>query len=223
MIKPNNALSVLGMPAMTAYFGLLDIGQPRAGETVVISAAAGAVGMIAGQIAKIKGCRVVGITGSDVKVNYLLNELGFDAAVNYKNPDWINALDAVCPCGIDLYFDNVGGSITDVVMKRISDRARIILSGQISTYNQERPDLGLSHFRELIVRSGTARGFRVLFDYQDRFPEGRQQLKEWLQQGMIKPCETIVHGLENMPRAFLGLFSGENIGKQLVQIYKEFL
>lgn len=211
------ALSVLGMPALTGYFGLLDIGRPKAGETVVISAAAGAVGMIVGQIAKMTGCSTVGITGSDLKANYLVQELGFDGAVNYKHPDWINTLERACPTGIDLYFDNVGGSITDEVMKHINRHARIVLSGQISSYNLEQPGAGPGHFRHLIVKSATARGFLV-FDYQERFPEGRDQLKRWLLQGKIKPCETIVKGLENMPQAFLGLFSGDNLGKQLVQI-----
>ena len=136
-ITPRMALSVLGMPAMTAYFGLLDIGQPRQGETLVISGAAGGVGMIAGQIAKIKGCRVVGITGSDRKTDYLLKELEFDAAINYKKLDWVEQLEASCHKGIDLYFDNVGGNITDEVMKRLNRGARVILCGQISSYNLE--------------------------------------------------------------------------------------
>ncbi len=215
---PTLALSVLGMPAMTAYFGLLDIGQPKAGETVVISGAAGAVGVIAGQIAKIKGCRVVGITGSDVKAHYLLKELGFDGAINYKSPDWIHALTAACPKGIDLYFDNVGGNITDEVLKQINRHARIVLCGQISSYNLEQPDIGPRNFRHLIVKSAMARGFFVIPDYQDRFPEGRQQLQEWFEQGEIKPCETIIKGLKNIPQAFLSLFSGDNLGKQLVEV-----
>lgn len=217
-VSPIAMLSVLGMAAMTAYFGLLDIGQPRAKDTVVISGAAGAVGMIAGQIAKIKDCRVVGITGSDAKVNYLLQELGFDGAVNYKSSNWIKNLEASCPCGIDVYFDNVGGDITDEVMKQINRRARIVLSGQISSYNLEQPDIGPRILRHLIVKSATARGFLVNVDYKERFPEGRQQMQEWLLQGKIKPCETIVQGLENTPKAFLGLFSGDNLGKQLVQV-----
>ncbi len=219
-VSPTASLSVLGMPALTGYFGLLDLGRPKAGETLVISGAAGAVGMIVGQIAKMKGCRVVGITGSDFKVNYLLEELGFDAAVNYKNSDWINALEQACSTGVDLYFDNVGGPITDAVMRHLNRHARVVLSGQISSYNLEHPDIGPRHFRQLIIKSATARGFLV-FNYQERFPEGREQLKTWLLQGKIKPCETIVKGLEHMPQAFLGLFSGDNLGKQLVQIEME--
>lgn len=216
--SPSVALSVLGMPAMTAYFGLLDIGKPKAQETIVISAAAGAVGMIVGQVAKIHKCRVVGIAGSDQKVDYLLNQLPFDGAVNYKKANWTKALQSACPQGVDIYFDNVGGNITDEVMKLINRKARIVLCGQISSYNLEQPDVGPRHFRQLIVKSSLARGFLVLVDYIERFPEGREQLQKWLEEGKIKPCETIIKGLENLPKAFLGLFSGENLGKQLVEV-----
>lgn len=217
-VSPATMLSVLGMPAMTAYFGFLDIGKPQAQETVVISGAAGAVGMIVGQIAKIMGCRVIGIAGSNAKVEYLVGELGFDAAINYKSADWISQLEIACSQGIDIYFDNVGGNITDEIMKRINRHARIVLCGQISSYNLEQPDIGPRNFRHLIVKSAMAKGFLVLLDYQERFPEGRQQLQEWLKQGKIKPCESIMQGLENMPKAFLSLFSGDNLGKQLVKV-----
>ena len=217
-ISPMIMLSTLGMPASTAYFGLLEIGQPCAGETVVISGAAGAVGMIVGQIAKIKGCRVVGIAGGDLKIEYLVKDLGFDAAVNYKDPEWVLKLEKACPQGIDIYFDNVGGVITDEVMKRINRHARIVLCGQISSYNLQQPDIGPRNFRHLIVKNAMAKGFFVMRDYQDRFPEARQQLKIWLKEGKIKPCETIIQGLENIAAAFLGLFSGENLGKQLVRV-----
>lgn len=217
-ISPQSVLSVLGMPAMTAYFGLLDIGKPKEGETIVISAAAGAVGMIVGQIAQIKGARVIGITGSDDKVSYLLNELQFDGAVNYKKPDWTQSLHAACPEGLDIYYDNVGGAVTDEVMKLLNQHARIVLCGQIASYNLQEPDTGPRNFRHLIVKSAMAQGFLVNPDYKARFPEGRYQLLEWLKQKKIKPCETITHGLENLPQAFLGLFSGENLGKQLVEI-----
>lgn len=211
------ALSVFGMPALTGYFGLVDLGQPRAGETIVISSAAGAVGTTVGQIAKMLGCRVIGITGSDEKVNYLLRELRFDAAINYKRPDWVQGLEQGCPSGVDLYFDNVGGIIADEVIKQINCHARIILCGQIASYNLEQPEIGLRPFRQLIVKSALAQGFLV-YDYQHRFPEARQQLKEWLIQGKIKVCETTTLGLENIVSAFLGLFSGDNLGKQLVQV-----
>jgi NADPH-dependent curcumin reductase CurA len=218
LVSPTTMLSVLGMPAMTAYFGLLDIGKPQAQETVVISGAAGAVGVIVGQIAKIKGCNVIGIAGSDAKVEYLVRDLGFDAAINYKSADWMGQLEIACSQGIDIYFDNVGGNISDEIMKRINRHARIVLCGQISSYNLEQPDIGPRNFRHLIVKSAMARGFLVLPDYKERFPEGRQQLQEWLKQGKIKPCETIMQGLENMPKAFLSLFSGANFGKQLVKV-----
>ena len=213
-----SALGILGMPGMTAYFGLLDIGKPNKGETVVISGAAGAVGSIAGQIAKILGCRVVGIVGSPAKVDYLTGELGFDAAVNYKNPDYANQLKAACPKGVDVYFDNVGGDITDEVIKLINWHARIVVCGQISMYNLDRQDTGPRNFGQLLIKSALAKGFIVNQDYHARFPEGIQQMVHWIKEGRIKHRENIVEGLENMPRAFLGLFTGENIGKQLVKI-----
>ncbi len=216
-ISPSAALSVLGMPAMTAYFGLLDIGKPEKGETVVITAAAGAVGTIVGQIAKLKGCRVIGIAGSDAKTHFLKEELRFDAAVNYKNPDWVQHLKEACE-GVDIYFDNVGGEVTDEVMKHLNRKARIVLCGQISSYNLEQPDIGPRNFRHLIVKSATAKGIFVMLDYQHRFPEGREQLLKWFKEGKIKPCESIVQGLENTPKALLDLFSGQNLGKQLIQL-----
>lgn len=217
-ISPIAMLSALGMPAMTAYFGLLDIGKPQPQETVVVSGAAGAVGIMVGQIAKIKGCRVIGIAGSDAKAEYLVGSLGFDAAINYKSADWVEKLEIACSQGVDIYFDNVGGNISDEIMKRINRHARVVLCGQISAYNLEQPDIGPRNFRQLILKSAMAKGFLVLLDYKERFPEGRQQLHEWLKQGKIKSCETIMQGLENMPKAFLSLFSGDNLGKQLVQI-----
>ena len=223
IINPNDApiemaLGILGMPGMTAYFGLLDIGQPKEGETVVVSGAAGAVGIIVGQIAKIKGCRVVGIVGSNEKVDYLTNELGFDAAVNYKNADYPEKLKIACPQGVDVYFDNVGGDITDHVMKLINWHSRIVICGQISMYNLENQDIGPRNFRILIVKSALAKGFIVLLDYKERFPEGISQMTQWIKQGKIKYKESILDGLENAPKAFIGLFTGENIGKQLVKI-----
>lgn len=212
------ALGILGMPGMTAYFGLLDIGQPKAGETVVISGAAGAVGMIAGQIAKIKGCHTVGIAGSDEKVNYLVKELKFDAAINYKNSNYAQKLKEACPKGVDVYFDNVGGDITDEVIKLINWHARIVVCGQISMYNAQTQDIGPRILRHLIVKSAMAKGFIVRKDYNERFSEGIQQMAQWVKQGEIKTRENIIEGLQNAPKAFIGLFKGENIGKQLVKI-----
>ncbi len=221
-IDPNlgpvtTALGVLGMPGMTAYFGLLDIGKPKKDETVVVSGAAGAVGTIVGQIAKIKGCRVVGIAGSDEKANYLINELGFDAAINYKNTTYIEELKKACPNGVDVYFDNVGGDITDQVLMLINKHARIVLCGQISMYNLEKQDFGPRNFWILMIRSVMLKGF-IIDEYYDRFPEGIDQMALWIKQGKIKYRENIQIGLANIPRAFLGLFHGENIGKQLVTI-----
>ncbi|MCR8993784.1 NADP-dependent oxidoreductase [Brevibacillus laterosporus] len=212
------ALGVLGMPGMTAYFGLLDIGQPQAGETVVVSGAAGAVGMLVGQIAKIKGARVVGIAGSDDKVQYVTEELGFDAAINYKTtPNIQLALEKACPNGVDVYFDNVGGPISDAVLSLINQGARIPLCGQISLYNSEKQDIGPRVQVQLLKKTATMKGFLVT-QYTDRYHEGMTQMAQWIKEGKIKYSENIVEGLENVPEAFLGLFTGENTGKQLVKV-----
>ena len=212
------ALGILGMPGLTAYFGMVDIGKPKSGETVVVSGAAGAVGSAAGQIAKLHGCRVVGIAGSEEKIRYITEELGFDAAINYKTvPDMRKALSQACPKGVDIYFDNVGGDITDAVLTRINYQARIVLCGQIALYNLEKPDVGPRNFTRLLINSAMVKGF-IVSDYADRFPEGMKRLAEWVSQGKLKYRETIIEGLENTPRAFLGLFRGENIGKQLVKV-----
>lgn len=213
----STALGVLGMPGMTAYFGLLEIGKPQKGETVVVSAAAGAVGMLVGQIAKIKGCHVVGIVGSDEKKDYLIKELGFDAAVNYKKKEFSQELQKACPKGVDVYFDNVGGDVTDAVIKLINPHARIVLCGQISMYNLEKQDVGPRNLWILLTKSATMKGFLV-FEYGKRFPEGIKQMAQWIKEGKIKYRENIIQGLENTPKAFLGLFKGENIGKQLVKV-----
>ncbi|MDT2046279.1 NADP-dependent oxidoreductase [Priestia aryabhattai] len=213
----STALGVLGMPGLTAYFGLLDIGQPKAGETVVVSGAAGAVGMIVGQIAKIKGARVVGIAGAEEKIAYLKGELGFDAVINYKTDNVKEALKEACPNGVDVYFENVGGEISDVVAGLLNKHARIPLCGQISLYNLEKPDVGPRIQTQLLINSALMKGF-IVADYADRFQEGIQQLGEWVQQGKLKYRENIVEGFENVPEAFLGLFSGANLGKQLVKV-----
>jgi NADPH:quinone reductase len=217
----STALGVLGMPGMTAYFGLLEIGKPQAGETVFVSGAAGAVGSLVGQIAKLKGCRVVGSAGSQAKVDYLTSESGFDAAFNYKEvKDYAVKLQKVCPRGIDVYFDNVGGSLTDAVFTQINVGARIVVCGQIDQYNATRPPRGPRPLWHLIVKQARAEGFLV-FQFAHRFPEGQRQVSQWIKEGKIKYRETIVDGLENAPRAFIGLFHGENVGKQLVRVAKE--
>lgn len=213
----STALGVLGMPGMTAYFGMLDIGQPKPGETVVVSGAAGAVGTIAGQIAKIKGCKVVGIAGSDDKTGYLVRDLGFDAAINYKKEGYDKDLKKACHGGVDIYFDNVGGVISDHVIRLINKNARIVLCGQISMYNLDRPDMGPRNYWILLTKSALLKGF-IVTDYEKRFPEGIRQMAQWLREGKIKYHENIVEGFENAPEAFLGLFRGENIGKQLVKV-----
>ncbi len=212
------ALGVLGMPGLTAYFGLVDIGKPREGETLVVSGAAGAVGMTVCQIAKIKGCRVVGIAGSDEKNEYLEHELWVDSTINYKTTaDMRQALKDACPNGVDIYFDNVGGDVTDAVMPFINKAARIIVCGQISLYNLEQPDVGPRPQPYLLVKRALMQGF-IITDYAPRFAEGVKQLGQWLGEGKMKYAENIVDGFENTPRAFLGLFNGENLGKQLVRV-----
>ena len=216
MAPITTALGVLGIPGLTAYFGLLDICNPQAGETVVVSGAAGAVGTTVCQIARMKGCRVVGIAGSDEKNAYLLNELQVDAAINYKTANVREALATACPKGIDVYFDNVGGEISDEVLLQINKGARISICGQISMYNLERMDVGLRPQPLLLIKSALMKGF-IIIDYTPRFAEGVRQLGQWLAEGKLKYAENIVEGFENTPRAFLGLFAGENLGKQLVK------
>lgn len=212
------SLYVLGMPGLTAYFGLLDIGDPKPGETVVVSGAAGAVGLLVGQIAKLKGCRVVGIAGADDKLTYLMNELGFDAGINYKTVSSMrSALQEACPNGVDVYFDNVGGEITDAVLTLLNYKARIIICGQIALYNLEKADMGPRMMTYLLKSSAMAKGF-IVSDYASRTKEGLSQLSAWLAEGKIQYRENVVQGLENAPAAFLGLFKGENLGKQLVKV-----
>ena len=214
----STALGVLGMPGLTAYFGLLDVGRPKPGETVVISGAAGAVGSLAGQIARIQGCRAVGIAGSEEKIRYLVDELGFDDAFNYKTTaDYSARLRALCPDGIDVYFDNVGGAITDAVFPLINSGARLVICGQIAQYNMEKPDVGPRWLWQLIVRQARSEGF-LIYQFADRFPEGIRQLAAWLREGRLKYRETITDGIENAPRAFIGMLQGENIGKALVRV-----
>jgi NADPH-dependent curcumin reductase CurA len=214
----STALGVLGMPGLTAYFGLLDIGKPRQGETVVVSGAAGAVGTIVGQIAKIHGCRVVGIAGSNKKTIYLVDELGFDTAINYKAvPHLRKALKEACPKGVDIYFDNVGGDISDAVISLINNNARIPLCGQISLYNEIQIPTGPRLQPRLLTFSALMKGF-IVHNYADRFDEGIRQLADWLKEKKLKYAENVVEGLENAPKAFIGLFAGENLGKQIVKV-----
>jgi leukotriene B4 12-hydroxydehydrogenase/15-oxo-prostaglandin 13-reductase len=209
-------LGLLGMPGLTAYFGLLDICQPKAGETVVVSGAAGAVGMVVGQLAKIQGCRVIGTAGSDEKVAYL-KELGFDEAINYKTANIAEALAAAAPNGVDCYFDNVGGPITDAVYDLLNKHARIALCGQISTYNSTEAPVGPRPEGKLLKTSTKLQGF-IVSDYLPQWPEGVAKLTEWYGQGKLKFEETITDGFDQIPAAFLGLFQGDNTGKAIVKV-----
>ncbi|GAA3936056.1 NADP-dependent oxidoreductase [Hymenobacter algoricola] len=209
-------LGLLGMPGLTAYFGLLDICQPQAGETVVVSGAAGAVGMVVGQLAKILGARVVGTAGSDEKVAYL-KQLGFDEAINYKTVNLAEALAAAAPNGIDCYFDNVGGAITDAVYNQLNKHARIALCGQISTYNATEAPVGPRPEGKLLKTSSRLQGF-IVSDYLSRWPEGVTRLTEWYGQGKLQFEETITEGFGQIPAAFLGLFQGDNTGKAIVKV-----
>jgi len=213
----STALGVLGVPGLTALFGL-GICDPQPGETVVVSWATGGVGMLAGQIAKIKGCRVVGVAGHDVEISWLLDELGFDAAINDEiAEDFHGGLAALCPDGIDVYFDNVGGVTTDEVMRLINVNSRIAVCGQISQESLERPELGPRWLGQLIVKQAKLQGFRASA-YAERFPEGLAQLARWLKQGRLQYREDIAHGIESAPQAFIAMLKGKNKGEQLVQL-----
>jgi len=214
-------LGVLGMPGATAYFALLDIGQPKPGETVLISAAAGAVGQVAGQIAKLKGCRVIATAGAPDKLAFVKGELGFDAAVGYKGKereDLAAELARLAPQGIDIFFDNVGGVTHDAAMLNLALHARIIICGMISIYDRiEQPDIGIRWNRQLLVKRALMRGFLVS-DYRARWPEFRAAMTQWLKEGKIRYREDIVDGIARAPKAFIGLLSGANRGKLLVRV-----
>ncbi|HQX44680.1 MAG TPA: NADP-dependent oxidoreductase [Saprospiraceae bacterium] len=210
-------LGILGMTGLTAYFGLMHIGKPKAGETVVVSGAAGAVGIVVGQIAKIQGCYVVGIAGTDEKIKMLKEEFGFDDAINYKTTtDMKNAIAEACPKGVDIYYDNVGGDISDAVIGNINFHARIPLCGQISLYNSIEVPMGPRLQPMLLTRSVLMQGF-IVGNFQSEFPEGLQQLATWVKEGKLKFTETIEHGFDKLPQALIGLFKGANIGKMIVE------
>jgi len=211
-------LGILGMTGITAYLGLTKIGVPQPGETMVVSGAAGAVGSIVGQIGKIMGCRVVGITGSDQKVNLLQSKFHFDEAINYKNTvDLSRAIKTACPGGVDIYFDNVGGKISDAVLNNINKYARIPLCGAISMYNDTSQSLAPYVQPVLVAKSALMRGF-IVTDFADQFSEAKGQLLSWLIAGKLTYHETIVEGFEQIPQAFLGLFEGNNEGKMIVKV-----
>lgn len=211
-------LGILGMPGLTAYVGLLLIGKPKEGETVVVSGAAGAVGTVVGQIAKLKGCHVVGIAGSEQKLDYLQNELGFDAGINYKTSTNLREeVLRLCPSGVDVYFDNVGGDVSDAVYSALNNFSRIVICGQIAFYNNTTPPMGPRVEPMLLTKKALMQGF-IVGDYASEFAGAAADLVSWLKEGKLQYQETITEGFDNLPEAFLGLFRGENTGKQLVKV-----
>jgi len=217
-VPPTTALSILGVTGMTAYFGITDVGKIKEGDVCVISGAAGATGSSAGQIAKLKGAgKVVGIAGGPEKCAYIVSELGFDEAIDYKNENVSARLREACPNGIDLYFDNVGGSILNDCLGQLAMRGRVVLCGAISSYNSDGPPPGPSNYINLLIRRGRMEGF-IILDYFDRFPAAQAEVAGWLAEGKIKSSEHIVEGLENAPDALNLLFSGGNTGKVIVKV-----
>jgi len=209
-------LGCLGMPGRTAYFGMKDICQPKPGETVVVSAASGAVGSVVGQLAKAWGCRAVGIAGGKAKCDYVVKELGFDACIDYKAGNLFDNLKATCPKGVDALFENVGGEILDTVLRLMNFRGRITLCGLISDYNAKEP-YGLKNFRAILVNRLKVQGM-IVFDWLERYPEANQALLQLVTSGKLKTRESVVEGLENAPKGLIGLLKGENFGKQLVRL-----
>ena len=222
MKHPSLALGVLGMPGFTAYMGLLDIGQPKSGETVVVAAASGAVGSVVGQVAKIKGCRAIGIAGGAEKCRLVVDGLGFDACVDHQGADFPQRLAAACADGIDVYFENVGGMVFDAVLPLLNPRARIPLCGMIANYNDlslpSGPDRRGQLMRTLLTKRVRMQGFIIFNDYGPRFGEFFAQMNTWVSEGKVKFREDIVDGLENAPQAFIGLLEGRNFGKLIVRV-----
>jgi len=216
-LDPKVVLSTLGGTGLTAYFGLLDVGKPKGGDVVVISGAAGATGSVAGQIAKIKGCTVFGIAGTDEKCEWLTGELGFDGAVNYRAQDVAAALDRLCPNGINVYFDNVGGEILDICLARLAMNARVVICGGISRYNLEGEPPGPKNYFNLVYRRARMEGF-LAGDYAPRFEEALTEMQGWIETGKLKQRETVIEGFENLPKALIKLFEGANIGKMMVKV-----
>ena len=213
----STSLGVLGINGLTAYFALLGIGQPSAGETVVVSTAAGAVGSCVGQIAKIKGCRTVGIAGGPDKVRMCREEFGYDSAVDYKADDFESALDAACPEGVDVYFDSTAGAISDFIMSRLKVGARVVICGTASIASWDPPPTGPRVERHLLVKRARMQGF-LIFDHVQRYPEALLELGSWVRNGQIRYREDILDGIEQAPGSIAGLYRGENLGKRLIRI-----
>lgn len=210
-------IGALGMPGMTAFFGIQEVGKIKEGDIVVVSGAAGAVGSVVGQIAKIKGCHVVGIAGGAEKCKYVVDELGFDACIDYKNEDVKARLKEECPKGLDVYFDNVGGEILDAALGRLRLRARIVICGAISQYNNKESMKGPSNYLSLLVNRATMQGM-VVFDWADRYQEGARQMGQWMTQGKLKTREDVYEGIENFPETYNRLFSGDKNGKLVLKV-----
>lgn len=213
-------IGTLGMPGMTAYFGITEVGKMKEGETILVSGAAGAVGSIVGQVAKIKGCKVVGIAGGADKCKYVVDELGFDACIDYKNEDVAARFKEECPKGIDIYFDNVGGDILDIALSRLRLHARVVICGAISQYNNKTNVKGPSNYLSLLVNRASMTGM-VVFDYADRYAEGAKILGGWMAQGKLKSREDVYEGIENFPETYNRLFSGEKMGKLVLKINED--
>ena len=215
---PGYHLGILGMPGLTAYFGIIEIGKPKEGETVVISGAAGAVGIVAGQIARISGARVVGIAGTDEKCKLITDQFGYNSAINYKTSKSLRKeIAAACPDGVDVYFDNVGGEITDAVVANLNNHSRFVLCGQISQYNNTRIPTGPPILPVLLIRSVMLQGF-IVSNFSARFDEAMKKLTGWVSDGSLKYTQTIINGFDKLPETFIGLFSGINQGKMLVKV-----
>jgi NADPH-dependent curcumin reductase CurA len=217
MAPISTALGCTGMPGLTAYHGLLAVGRPRPGDTVLVSAASGAVGAVVGQIAKMNGCRVIGTVGSSEKAAYCADELGFEATINYKTEDVFARLPELAPDGIDIYFDNVGGTVTDAAIENLAFRGRVLVCGQISQYNLEEPEMAPRNLWNLITKQARIEGFLV-FNFQNDHEVARARLASWVRDGSLKYREDIVDGFEQAPRAFIGLMNGANFGKLLVKM-----
>ncbi len=213
---PTAALGILGGTGMTAYFGLLRLGEPKNGDVVVVSGAAGATGSVAGQIAKLKGCTVFGIAGSDEKCAWLTETLGFDGAINYKTEDVGSRLDQLCPNGINIYFDNVGGDILDACLARIAMNARVVICGGISRYNKTGPIPGPVNYFNLVYRRARMEGF-IVIDYVKEFPAATAEMKDWLDAGLLQQEATVIEGFNKLPEALVRLFRGDNTGKMMVR------
>ena len=213
-------IGTLGMPGMTAYFGILEVGKIKEGDVVVVSGAAGAVGSIVGQIAKIKGCTVIGIAGGADKCKYIVEELGFDGAIDYKNEDVKSRLKEECPKGLDVYFDNVGGEILDYALGRLRMNARVVICGAISQYNNKTAMKGPSNYMSLLVNRATMQGM-VVFDWASRYGEAAMAMGNWLAQGKLKSREAIYEGIENFPQTYNRLFSGDKMGKLVLKVIED--